>query len=73
MENLERIDAESLIRRVREKIIAGIVKRERSKKTWEETVVNDMKRMKLTLEGAQDRVKLRRRCRQLVNLDELGE
>ncbi|CAK8691815.1 unnamed protein product [Clavelina lepadiformis] len=46
-------------------MIEGKVKRGRPKKTWEETVKDDMRRKGLKIEDAIDRGKWRRRCRQL--------
>ena len=65
--HLERMDAGNLTRRVREERVVGKARRGRPKKTWEETVKDDMRRRDLQLEDAQKRGHWRRRCRQPVD------
>ena len=66
------MNVESLTRRVREKIIVGNMRKGRPKKTWEETVIDDMRNRNLTIEDANGREKWRRRCRQLDSPDDSG-
>ena len=68
----ERMNAESLISRVRKMVIAGSVRRGRPKKTWEETVETDMRLRNLTIKDAHDRVKWRSCCKNLVDPDDSG-
>ena len=72
LEHVERMNGESFTCRVRELTIAGNTRRGRPKKTWEETVKDDMRKRNLTIKDAHDRVKLRSCCRQLVDPDDSG-
>ena len=70
--HVERMNGETLTSRVREMTVVGNIRRGRPKKTWEETVKDDMRKRNLTIEDAHDRVKWRSCCRQLVDPDDSG-
>ena len=65
--HVERMNVESLTRRVRKTTIAGNMRRGRPKKTLEETVEADMRKINLTIKDAHDRVKWRCGCKNLVD------
>ena len=62
----QRINVESLTRRVEKKILGGNVK-----KTWEETVKDDINRSIMKFEDPLDRDRFRHHCR-LVDLLDSG-
>jgi hypothetical protein len=67
--HVERMEQSKLTRRVRDTVIEGDKKRGRPKKTWNETVKEDLKKKGLRVEDdTQDRTTWRQCCRQLVDL-----
>lgn len=70
--HLERMDTDSLTRKVYDQRIDGVTRKGRPRKTWKETVSDDMNRRKLKLHEAQERGKWRRRCRNPVDPDLSG-
>ena len=65
--HLKRMKRMNLTRRVREENVGGRLKRGRPKKSWEDTLKDDMKRRDLRTDDAQDRGRWRRRCKQPVD------
>ena len=65
--HLQRMGPERLAKKIWLENIEGNVRRGRPRKTWKELVLDDMKRKRLLIKNALDRVRWRRCCKQPVN------
>ena len=70
--HIERMNAESLTSSVRKVTVEGNMRRGRPKKTWEETVEADTRKINLRIKDAHDKVKWRSCCKNLVDPDDSG-